>query len=44
VIGPEIAVAGSSKEFDENGNLTNERYEANLVKLMGKLRAAADQS
>lgn len=44
VIGPEIAVAGSSQEFDADGVLTNERYEANLVKLMGKLRAAADQS
>lgn len=44
VIGPEIAVAGSSKEFDAEGVLKNERYEANLTKLMGKLRAAVDQS
>ena len=44
VIGPEIAVAGSSKEFDADGVLTNERYEANLIKLMGKLKAAVDQS
>jgi chromate reductase len=40
VIGPEVAVAGSSNEFDADGVLMNERYEANLAKLMGKLRAA----
>lgn len=44
VVGPEIAVAGSSNEFDADGVLANERYEANLTKLMEKLRAAADQS
>lgn len=40
VIGPEIAVAGSSKEFDAEGVLTNARYEANLTRLMEKLRRA----
>ncbi|SMR83376.1 NAD(P)H-dependent FMN reductase [Aliiroseovarius halocynthiae] len=40
VIGPEVAVAGSSSEFDEHGVLKNERYEANLIKLMAKLRAS----
>lgn len=40
IIGPEVAVAGSSDEFDAEGRLTNERYEANLTKLMAKLRAA----
>ncbi|MCK0126182.1 NAD(P)H-dependent oxidoreductase [Gelidibacter sp. F2691] len=41
VVGPEIAIAGSSGEFDADGRLTNERYEANLKKLMEKLRVAA---
>lgn len=40
VIGPEIAVAGSSNEFDADGVLTNERYKASLATLMKKLRAA----
>ncbi|WP_424944501.1 NADPH-dependent FMN reductase [Aliiroseovarius crassostreae] len=40
VIGPEIAVAGSGKEFDEEGQLISERYEANLTSLMTKLRDA----
>ncbi|WP_371170391.1 NADPH-dependent FMN reductase [Aliiroseovarius sp. 2305UL8-7] len=39
IIGPEVAVAGSSQEFDQDGQLTNERYEAALKTLMEKLRA-----
>ncbi len=35
--GPEVMVAGASKEFDENGRLTNERYKATLIALMEKL-------
>lgn len=40
IIGPEVAVAGSSGAFDAEGTLINERYAANLTKLMAKLRAA----
>lgn len=36
--GPEVAVAGATKEFDESGQLSD-RYEASLGKLMSKLRA-----
>lgn len=36
--GPEVAVAGAAKEFDESGQLSD-RYEASLGKLMSKLRA-----
>ncbi|MCK8463950.1 NAD(P)H-dependent oxidoreductase [Aliiroseovarius sp. S1339] len=43
IIGPEIAVAGSSREFDADGRLTNDRYEAALQTLMEKLRAEVDQ-
>ncbi|WP_432448741.1 NADPH-dependent FMN reductase [Aliiroseovarius marinus] len=39
IIGPEVAVAGSASEFDADGVLVNDRYEANLAKLMAKLRA-----
>lgn len=39
--GPEVLIAGASKEFDENGHLTNERYIATLQKLMDALRTAA---
>lgn len=38
--GPELMVAASSKEFDETGKLTNERYTATLTELMTELRAA----
>ncbi|WP_170336781.1 NADPH-dependent FMN reductase [Ruegeria arenilitoris] len=37
--GPEIHIADSSNEFDEQGKLTNERYEKSLHSLMKKLRA-----
>ncbi|MDA5095437.1 NAD(P)H-dependent oxidoreductase [Aliiroseovarius sp. KMU-50] len=40
VLGPDIAVAGSRKEFDETGRLISERYEKNLSLLMSKLRDA----
>ena len=43
IIGPEIAVAGSRQEFDADGRLTNDRYEAALQTLMEKLRAEVDQ-
>ncbi|KIC37830.1 NADPH-dependent FMN reductase [Leisingera sp. ANG-M7] len=39
ITGPEVHLAGSSKEFDESGRLTSEHYEATLTKLMQKLRA-----
>ncbi len=39
--GPEIHLASSSKEFDEQGKLTSERYESTLQTLMLKLRAEA---
>lgn len=38
--GPEFALPGASKEFDEAGRLTSERYEAALQTLMQALRAA----
>ncbi|KIC51821.1 NADPH-dependent FMN reductase [Tateyamaria sp. ANG-S1] len=37
--GPEIHLAGSSKEFDENGRLTGEIYVRELTALMEALRA-----
>jgi chromate reductase len=37
--GPEIAVAGSTSEFDENGRLTGALYAKNLGILMRDLRA-----
>lgn len=39
--GPEVMVAGASKEFDENGHLTNDRYRATLEKLLEKLAQEA---
>ncbi len=39
--GPEIHLAHSSNEFDENGRLSNERYEKSLHTLMQKLRSEA---
>lgn len=38
--GPELMVAGSSKEFDESGTLTSERYIKTLRELMDELHAA----
>ena len=37
--GPEIAVAGTEKQFDENGHLTGELYQKNLKLLMHGLRS-----
>lgn len=37
--GPDVAVAGSGKEFDENGRLTSAHYTKTLTALMAKLRA-----
>ncbi|WP_170603291.1 NADPH-dependent FMN reductase [Ruegeria arenilitoris] len=39
--GPEIHLASSSNEFDEDGKLSSPRYEASLRTLMEKLRAEA---
>ncbi len=40
--GPEVMVAGPSKEFDDAGRLTSERYGNALDELMEQLRAAAE--
>lgn len=37
--GPELMVAGASKEFDENGRLISDRYLATLTDLMDALKA-----
>ncbi|MEL6839569.1 MAG: NAD(P)H-dependent oxidoreductase [Pseudomonadota bacterium] len=37
--GPEVLVANSSKEFDENGKLTGEMYVKLLTELMDELRS-----
>ena len=37
--GPEIHLASSSEEFDENGQLKSERYAAQVTDLMSQLRA-----
>ena len=39
--GPEVMVAGASKEFDDQGHLTNDRYRATLQKLLEKLAREA---
>ncbi|WP_417838657.1 NADPH-dependent FMN reductase [Tritonibacter scottomollicae] len=39
--GPEVHLAGSSKEFDDAGQLTSEIYTKTLTELMTQLRAAA---
>jgi chromate reductase len=41
VFGPEVAIASNFQEFDENGVLTNDRYEAALKSLMENLRLKA---
>lgn len=43
IIGPEVSVAGSRKEFDADGQLTNDRYEAALTTLMEKLRVEVER-
>ena len=37
VTGPEVMIAGASKEFAEDGTLTSDRYRATLTALMEKL-------
>ena len=37
--GPEVLIGSNFQEFDEQGNLTGERYIAVLTTLMEKLRA-----
>lgn len=37
--GPEVLIAASGSAFDEDGNLTNERYVAALTELMDELKA-----
>lgn len=39
ITGPEVHLAASGKQFDEQGRLTSEQYAATLTKLMQKLRA-----
>ena len=41
--GPEIHLAQSGSQFDDNGRLTAERYEAELSELMRQLRAEAER-
>ncbi|TBX28248.1 NADPH-dependent FMN reductase [Nioella sediminis] len=38
ISGPEVLVGNCSTQFDEDGRLVNERYEAALSELMGELR------
>ncbi len=42
--GPEVHLAGSSKEFDETGTLTSDLYAKTLADLMTQLRALATRS
>ncbi len=42
--GPEVHLAGSSKEFDESGHLTSEQYTKTLSELMQHLRSAAESA
>jgi chromate reductase, NAD(P)H dehydrogenase (quinone) len=37
--GPDVAVAASSKQFDDDGQLISEHYTKTLTALMTKLRA-----
>ena len=41
ITGPEVHVADSRNQFDENGRLTGELYVTTLTRLMEKLRAEA---
>ena len=41
ITGPEVHVADSRSQFDENGRLTGELYVTTLTRLMEKLRAEA---
>mgnify|MGYP006288289761 FL=1 len=40
--GPEVLVAGASKEFDADGHLVSDSYRRSLQELMDGLRAAAE--
>ncbi|ABF65179.1 NADPH-dependent FMN reductase [Ruegeria sp. TM1040] len=42
--GPEVHLAGSSKEFDDAGRLTSEQYTKTLLALMTGLRALATRA
>lgn len=42
--GPEVHLAGSSKEFDETGTLTSDLYAKTLADLMTQLRALGTRS
>lgn len=43
VLGPDVALAQSSSQFDEQGALINERTADSLTALMAKLRAEAER-
>lgn len=42
--GPEVLVGNCSGQFDEEGRLVNDRYEATLTELMAELRAEVARS
>ncbi|SMP04679.1 NADPH-dependent FMN reductase [Shimia sagamensis] len=42
-LAPEIGIADSGNAFDENGQLTNERYATSVTTLMAALKADVDQ-
>ncbi len=41
--GPEVLIAGAAREFDENGELINDRYRKTLGALMTALRTEAER-
>ena len=41
ITGPEVMIASAAREFDKDGQLTNERYLATLTTVMEKLAARA---
>lgn len=42
--GPEILIASAMKEFDAQGDLTNDRYLAHLTEMMTRLKAEATRA
>lgn len=40
----EVAIAGAGSEFDDDGRLTSERYEASVLRLMTALKAEIERS
>lgn len=44
VAASEVAIASSGKEFDENGQLINERYQVSVSRLMDALKAEIEHS